>query len=130
MKINVQFILSKGDGDWPDLDTLPGDKKNINYLTSCMKFMPAFEEVESVIISWAIIDSGLGGMTFSDGELKGYPTPVVEFHIDKKKYDELFQDSKEFLRGVWESTYQFAIPGINDEDAFYFADFNGYTHIL
>jgi hypothetical protein len=130
MKIKIQFFLSKGDGDWPDLTLLNPNQKNLDYLTSCMEFMPAFEDVESVILDWSLINVGLSNFEFSEGELVGYPKPVVEFNIDEKRYNELIKDSNDFLKGVWESTYKFAIPGINEEDPFYFADFNGYSKII
>ena len=130
MKIKVQFVLSKGDGEWPDLSSLSEENKNVDYLKSCLEFMPAFDDVESVITNWKLIDAGLDDLTFAEGNLAGYPRPIIEFTLDKEKYDQLFEDKKDFLRGVWESTYQFIIPGINDEDPFYFADFNGYTHIV
>jgi hypothetical protein len=59
MKLKIKFILSKGDGALPDIGLLPLEKRNKDYIHSCMNFMPAFEDVEDIIENWNFIDQGL-----------------------------------------------------------------------
>ena len=130
MKLNIKFVLSKGDGSMPDLGLLPPKKQNKDFLVSCMKFMPAFEDVEDVINSWKLINEGLDQIDLKNGLLVGYPTPIIEVVVNKSIYTERFENEIEFLHSVWESSYRLLIPDINQKDLFYFCDFNGYSHIL
>jgi len=130
MKIKVQFVLSKGEGTWPDISQLPSDKQNLDYIKSCMEFMPAFYDAELVIIDWSLVNAGLDELTLTNGTVQGFPRPLVEFTVNEKLINEFFPDKKDFLRAVWESTYQFLVPGSNDNDPFFFADYNGYTQIV
>lgn len=125
MKIKIQFVLSKGDGWFPECSDLPESKQNTEYMKSCMTFVPSFDEVEDDIEKWEMIDDGLGEMYYKDGVFDGTPAPVVEFTLKDKNVDR-----DEFLRGVWTSSYKLSIPEVNETDPYFYEDHNGYTHIL
>ena len=122
--ITVRFAMTKGDGEpMPDLSQLPQKKKNLAYVLSCMTFDPCFDDVESHIDSWRLLDAGLHDFTFDNDELEGAPTPIVEFTVHG------VDDDSDFLRGVWTSSYRVMVPELMTEP-FFFEDFNGYASIL
>lgn len=130
MKLKIKFVLTKGDGEMPDLRLLPIEKQNKDYILSCMKFMPAFEDVEDVIESWKLIDDGLSTIEYKNGNLIGYPNPIIEITANKISFDNRFADHNDFLHSVWESCYRLSISGLNENEPFYYCDFNGYSKIL
>lgn len=130
MKLKIKFILSKGDGQLPDLSLLPLEKRNKDFIISCMNFMPAFEDVEDIIENWNFIDQGLDSIDIKEGEIIGYPCPIIEIQVNKRFFDEQFEDKNEFLKSIWESSYRLSIKGLNEDEPFYFCDFNGYSKIL
>ncbi len=89
-----------------------------------MKFCPSFEDVENEIKSWKIIDDGLDQMKFKNGTFDGRPTPIVEFVLNKKV------DKEEFLHNVWTSSYKLCIPEVNNDDAYFYEDHNGYSYVV
>jgi len=125
-KITIKFKMTKaGGGDFPDISSVPEDKRNSEYIRSCMKFCEDFWEVEDYIESWKILDDGLEGIIVEeDYTISGYPSPIVEFILK----DEI--DPEEFNRGVWMSSYSLEIPECNQDEAFYFEDHNGYTSVI
>lgn len=125
MKIQIKFVMTKGEGEFPDFSLLPKSNQNTKYIKSCMTFLPAFDDVEDIIEDWDIVDDGLGNMKYKNGVFDGVPEPVIEFTLNKKKVDK-----DEFLRGVWTSSYKLSIPEVNDIDPYFYEDHNGYTHIL
>lgn len=130
MKLKIKFVLTKGDGEMPDLRLLPIEKQNKDYILSCMKFMPAFEDVEDVIESWTFIDDGLGAIEYKEGNLLGYPSPIIEISVNKNSFGDRFDDHSDFLHSIWESCYRLSLPSLNENKPFYFCDFNGYSKIL
>jgi len=130
MSLKIKFILSKGDGEMPDLSLLPIEKQNKNYILSCMKFMPAFEDVEDIIENWKLIDKGLDSIDIKEGKIIGYPSPIIEIQVNKTSFADRFEDEIEFLHSVWESCYRLLISGLNENEPFYFCDFNGYSNFV
>jgi hypothetical protein len=124
MKIKIAFVFTKGDGYIPDYSLLPKSKRTTKYIKSFMKFCPSFEDAENEIKSWKIIDDGLDQMKFKDGIFDGTPTPIVEFVLNKKV------DRDEFLHKVWTSSYKLEIPEINNDDAYFYEDHNGYSYVV
>lgn len=122
-RILVRFAMTKGDGNWPQFSELPLEKQNLAYVVSCMEFAPSFDEAEGNIVSWKIVDNGLEHLTFDKNGLQGHPTPTVEFMVSD------VDDDDDFLRAVWKSSYRLEVPELNEGDAFYFEDHNGYSHI-
>ena len=122
--ILVRFAMTKGDGNWPQFSELPLEKQTLPYVVSCMEFSPSFDDVEESIVAWKIVDSGLEHLTFDKNGLQGHPTPTVEFTVSG------VDDDDDFLRGVWESSYRLEIPELNEGDAYYFEDHNGYAQIV
>jgi hypothetical protein len=125
MKLKVKFIMTKGEGEFPDFSLLPKSKQNTKYIKSCMTFVPVFEDVEDIIKNWKIVDDGLKTLKYKNGIFDGSPAPVVEFTFKDKNVDR-----DELLRGVWTSFYKLSIPEVNDIDPYFYEDHNGYTHIL
>jgi len=130
MKLKIQFVLSKSSGCLPNISLISKDLRSIDYIKSFMRFVPAFEDVEDMILDWILIDHGLGNMSFDGDKLVGYPMPIIEFTLDEASFLENTEAETHFLHGVWESAYAFVLPGVNDNDPYYFEDHNGYTKIL
>jgi hypothetical protein len=124
MKIKITFVFTKGDGWIPDYSLLPKNKRTTKYIKSFMKFCPAFEDAENEIKSWKIVDDGLDQMKFKDGIFDGTPTPIIEFVLNKKV------DKEEFLHKVWTSSYKLEIPDVNNDDAYFYEDHNGYSYVV
>jgi hypothetical protein len=124
MKIKIAFVFTRGDGWIPDYSLLPRSKRTTKYIKSFMKFCPAFEDAENEIKSWKIIDDGLDQMKFKNGTFDGTPTPIVEFVLNKKV------DKEEFLHNVWTSSYKLEIPDVNNDDAYFYEDHNGYSYVV
>ena len=124
MKIKIAFAMTKGEGTFPDLSLLTKNQQNSKYIKSCMTLIPAFEDVNDAIETWDVIDDGLDNIKYSRGEIHGYPTPTIQFILNQK------MDKKEFLRGVWMTSYKLEIPNINDGDPYFFEDHNGYSKIV
>jgi hypothetical protein len=124
-KITIKFKMTKAEGDFPDISSVSEDKRNSEYIRSCMKFCEDFWEVEDYIESWKIVDDGLKEIIVKeDYTLSGYPSPIIEFILKDKI------DSEEFKRGVWMSSYSLEIPECNQDEPFYFEDHNGYTSVI
>ena len=124
MIISIFFGFTKGgDGLWPDFNKLPKSKQNIKYIKSCFKFSPNFDEMNKFIEKWEIINDGLDDLEFVDGDIKGYPHPLVKFFLNKKV------SKKKFLHGVWTSSCKLQIPSLNDDEPFFFEDHNGYSNV-
>lgn len=130
MKLKIQFILSKSSGSLPDISLISNELRSLDYLKSCMRFMPAFEDVEDVIVDWKLLDCGLANISFNNNKLVGFPTPIIEFTLDEDSFLKDSEEIENFLHGVWESAYALIIPGVNDNDPFYFEDHNGGSKIL
>ena len=124
-KITIKFKMTKGEGDFPDITSIPEDKRNSDYIRSCMKFREDFMEVEDYIESWKIVDDGLEEIIVEeDCTISGYPSPIVEYILKDKI------DPEEFKQGVWMSRYRLMIPECNEDEPFYFEDRNGYTSVI
>jgi hypothetical protein len=124
-KVTIQFIMSKGEGCLPDISSIPEDKRNSEFIRSCMKFCEDFMEVEDYIESWKILDDGLEKIIVDeDYTISGYPSPIVEYILKDKI------DPEEFKQGVWMSRYRLMIPECDQDEPFYFEDRNGYTSVI
>jgi hypothetical protein len=130
MKLKIQFVLSKSSGVLPNISLIHKELQSFDYIKSCMQFMPAFEDVQDMILDWKLLDNGLGDMSFDDDKLVGYPIPVIEFTLDDDSFVKSIEEEKNILHGVWQSAYAFILPGVNENDPFYFEDHNGYSKIL
>jgi hypothetical protein len=117
--------MSKGEGCLPDISSIPEDKRNSEFIRSCMKFCEDFMEVEDYIESWKILDDGLEKIIVDeDYTISGYPSPIVEYILKDKI------DPEEFKQGVWMSRYRLMIPECDQDEPFYFEDRNGYTSVI
>lgn len=124
----IRMSLTKGEGHYPDDDELTPEQRTPEFLRSCMKFVPEFDDVrhrfsdgEHLIESWHLVDDGLEA--FPDD----YPAPIVAFKLRRRLNDAELPD---FLQSVWMSSYRLLVPGVNDKEPFYFEDWNGYTEII
>ena len=137
-KITVRFALTKGDGGYPGVDEFT--KKELCQPLSFTKFVLAWDdEFDDVTITKDLIEAstilydgvskakdGELGLYFEEGELCGYPSPVIEFRLKKAV------DPESFVKCVWMSSVvlQPASRKKVEADPFIFEDHNGYTTAL
>lgn len=133
----VYFGLSKGEGDWPDLDVLTSKEKqdprnfcdfsldldeggssvNPKVIKSCkviydgVSLVPGFDAVENPYGLWVTKD-----------KVKANIRPIIEFELTQEV------DPQEFCRLVWGSSY--LVSPQDAEEPFYAEDWNGYTEVL
>jgi hypothetical protein len=135
--ICVYFGLSKGEGEWPDVEVLtPKERKDPR--TFCDFTLDLDEGGSSVspkvIKSCKILYDGASPLPGFDDDEDGYGIsvtkggvvanlrPVIEFELAHDV------DPDEFCRLVWGSTYMMSPQ--NADEPFYCEDWNGYTEIL
>jgi len=66
------------------------------------------------------------GMIFKNGEIRGFPSPVLCFSFLEPV------NQHDFLKCVWRSSVKFgpSYLNLNNEEPFYFEDHQGYTSVI
>ena len=138
-KITVRFALTKGDGEYPGVDEF--SKKEVIQPLSFTKFVLTWDDevaeaeglTKDLIKDCLVLYDGVSkakdgelGLYFEEGELSGYPSPVIEFRLKKAI------EPESFVKCVWTSSVvvQPASRKNAEVDPFIFEDHSGYTTAL
>lgn len=126
-RVTIRFVMSRGSTIFPDYASWPEEKRNLDFLDSCMTFFGSFSFIEDKIVSWRLLDPGFDQFIFKADRLAGCPFPVVEFLLR----DSVRRLNKaEFLAYACDASYRLEIPGVNGHDPYYFEDQNGYSGFI
>lgn len=134
----VRFAMTKGEGEWPDLDELSDEEvQSIGRIAEfVLDWVPDRVEPslpDDLIVGAEIIYDGVSysetcdcGLNVSDDEISGYPCPIIKFSLSKAISPEAFRQA------VFTSSVSL-FPESREADggdAFFCEDYNGYTSIL
>jgi hypothetical protein len=136
--VTVRFAMTKGQGVFPS-----GNEFNSEEISDIRKssfFYLVFDpeasddDLSDVVIEQCIvIYDGITrstelncGLYFEDGNLCGWPAPIIKFKLSRKV------DHDSFKQSVWTSGFVVCpmIRDENDQEPFVFEDHNGYTNVL
>jgi hypothetical protein len=137
-KIVIRFAMTKGEGEYPAgsefsaeevadigktatfyLNYYPEDADNV--LTDVI-----IEECKIIYDGITYSEEMECGLNIKDGELKGHPTPIIEFTLSRSV------DEDDFRKCVWMSSFHIKPISRNEseQEPFIFEDQNGYTSII
>ena len=133
-EITIQFVLRKGDGNWPSVEEL--SKEETEDLTRIGRFFLDFDDqnnsllgtpitkVEIIYDGISFLNESRIGLRVLNGELQGYPSPVLKFNFQTKVC------VATFIETVWHS-FMLLTPSCRiNEDGYCCEDHQGYTFAL
>ena len=135
-RIIIRFAFTKIDGEFPVEEEFSSDEL-LNPLCFARFFLSWDPDEEGLadikIRNCTVIYDGISrvktldmGFYFANGELKGYPSPIIEFQVTKEV------DPHRFLRCVWRSGVS-VLPlsrSVEGGDPVIFEDHNGYSRVI
>ena len=133
-EIIVQFVLRKGDGDWPMIEEL--SSQEAKDLTLIGEFFLAWDDQQNTLLENSIKDvqiiyDGISflkeagfGLQILDGAIQGHPSPVLKFNFQKDVCIETF------VRSIWQSFTLLKPKNRDDGEGFCCEDHQGYTMAL
>ena len=133
-EIIVQFVLRKGDGEWPKLEELSNEEAKD--LTRIGRFFLDLDDRRSILTNnhirkIEVIYDGVSflngthlGLRTLDGKLDGYPSPVLKFKLQKSVC------SKSFIETVWHSFILLRPENRSNREGYSCEDHQGYTYAL
>ena len=136
-KIVIQFAMTKGEGEYPAGSEFSSEeasdiKKTATFYLNNELWMEnelsdvMIEECKIIYDGITYSDEMQYGLYIKDGELKGHPSPIIEFTLSRSV------DVDDFKRCVYMSS--FSVKPISrdesDQEPFFFEDHNGYTSII
>jgi hypothetical protein len=134
--ITIRFVLTKGEGDWPELSELCEDEAQdlTRICRFCFEWCPTIDLAPfdlTDFLSCEVVFDGVthlpgveAGMWIEDGMIEGYPTPILRFRLKRAV------DVAEFRLSVF-SSFVAVHPRVRPaEDAYFAEDHNGYTGVL
>lgn len=136
--VTIRFAMTKGEGEFPSYDEFNSEEISDIRITS--SFYLVFDPLASdddlsdvVIEECIVVYDGIShstelncGLFFKDGNLCGWPSPIIKFRLSRKV------DPESFNRSVWTSGFVVCPMTRNESDLepFVFEDHNGYTSVL
>ena len=133
-EITVQFVLRKGDGEWPKLQELSNEEAKD--LTRIGRFFLDLDdqnniltnnhirEIEFIYDGVSLLHGTQLGLRTLDGRLFGYPSPVLKFKLQTSVC------STAFIETVWHSFILLKPGSRSNREGFSCEDHQGYTYAL
>jgi hypothetical protein len=124
----LKYNLQKSEGGFPnaaDVSAKFPNKDCEQVLKESMKFSFNNDNGLLPVVDWKMVDEGLASFQISNGDIEGYPQPVIWLHLE----DEVDMDDNDAWADALSSDYVLSIEGINEDSPFYFQDHNGYSKV-
>lgn len=138
LNVTIRFAMTKGDGLYPSESEFTVEE--IADIRKSCHFYLVFDPEESendlsdlVIEECVVIYDGITfskekdcGLYFEDGQLCGWPAPIIQFRLSRQV------DAEDFKKCVWTSSFVVCPRSRDekDEEPFVFEDHNGYASVL
>lgn len=124
----LKFILNKGEGNFPSKEDVSAAFPDANYreiIKSHLKFSFNNDNKMLPVVEWKLVDDGLKSMHRVLAGLENGPKPIIWLKLE----DEVDTEDKDAWGDALNSDYVLSIPGINEDQPFYYQDHNGYSKI-
>jgi hypothetical protein len=122
----IKFNLQGGEGHLPEQDVILNAFPEMSYeevLKSHLRFSFNNDNEVLPVKDWKLVDDGLSYLSFTDDGLENGPQPVIWVNLE---HEVNLEDSSAWI-DVLSSDYVLQVPGINEDEPFYFQDHNGYN---
>jgi hypothetical protein len=128
MYYTIRFNLQKGEGHFPTKSELK-DLKSLDaysdFLKKSMRFSFNNDNGMLPLVEWKLVDDGLSSLTFSEEGYETGPQPAVWLHLE----DEVDIEDEEVWADALRSDYVLEIPGVNENEPFYFQDHSSNSQV-
>lgn len=125
----LKLNLRKGEGHFPSKNEVLAVLPDADYeqlIRSCLRFSFNNDNGLLPVVDWKLVDDGLADFSIDEsGEVVDYPKPAVWLQLE----DEVDIDDVDAWVDALSSDYILTIPGVNDDNPFYFQDHNGYSKV-
>jgi hypothetical protein len=124
----LKFNLQKCEGNFPtkeDLSTIFPESNYKEIIKSHLRFSFNNDNNLLPVIEWKLVDDGLKNLPRVLAGLDKGLKPIIWLKLD----EEVDIEDNDVWVDALSSEYVLSIPGINNDESFYFQDHNGYSKI-
>ena len=124
----IKYNLEKGEGKFPTKEDVLAVFPESNYrdvLKSHLRFSFNNDNNLLPVTDWKLVDDGLKSLPRILAGIEKGPKPTIWLKLE----EEVDIEDKDAWVDALSSDYVLSIPGINDDEPFYFQDHNGYSKI-
>lgn len=124
----IKFNLNKGEGKFPSKEDILADFPDSNYsdvIKSNLRFSFNNDNALLPVVKWELVDDGLESMPeVLEGRENGLK-PTIWLKLE----EEVDTEDRNAWVDALSSDYVLSIPGLNEDEPFYYQDHNGYSKI-